>query len=144
MSYFYYTSSSKLIYTMNNFCYALLWHQFFVQVSNLILIRFFLRFYLTDIKLLKHMPQHETLCYAIGRMRFYIPGRKQPLEASKSFIWISAGCCCFEMIRSKKIFCIFNGYYVKWHKPRYQSSAFIVMEEFNVALQIYAFNLLDW
>ena len=50
------------------------------------------------------MPQHETLCYALGRMRFYIPGRKQPLEASKSFIWISAGCCCFEMIRSKKIF----------------------------------------
>ena len=80
---------------MNNICYALLGHQFSVQVSNLIFRRFFLRFYLTHIKLLKHMPQHETLCYALGRMRFYIPWRKQPLEASKCFIWISKGVRCY-------------------------------------------------
>ena len=55
------------------------------------------------------MPQHETLCYALGRMRFYIPGRKQPLEASKSFIWILAGCCCFEMIGPKRFFAFSTG-----------------------------------
>ena len=89
------------------------------------------------------MPQHETLCYALGRMRFYIPGRKQPLEASKSFIGISAGCSCFEMIRSKKIFAFSTGITLN-DTNRDTNLRLYLMKEFNVALQIYALNLYDW